>query len=98
MFECRRAKLGATTRMAAPRPHSKARLVVAGPGGRVVWSAGKSTIALWGAYDGDYFGTLTPGSDSTVLEQVRQPASQPARGVRRLGVVAHEHHRHRSQR
>eukprot|EP00198_Chlamydomonas_reinhardtii_P003714 XP_001693050.1 inositol polyphosphate phosphatase [Chlamydomonas reinhardtii] len=65
MFECRRERLarGSTLRNAAPRPHSKVRLMALGPGGRVVWTAGRSGMALWGAYDGEFLGSLSPGTE-----------------------------------
>ncbi|GLI58620.1 hypothetical protein VaNZ11_000355 [Volvox africanus] len=63
LFECRRCRptMGPPVRGNAPRPHSKARLLCLGPSGRVVWSAGRTGMALWGAYDGEFLGTLTPG-------------------------------------
>ncbi|KAG2453429.1 hypothetical protein HYH02_001652 [Chlamydomonas schloesseri] len=65
MFECRRERLarGSTARAAAPRPHSKVRLMAVGPCGRVVWTAGRSGLALWGAYDGEFLGSLTPAAE-----------------------------------
>jgi hypothetical protein len=64
LFECRRARLaeGSAARAMAGRAHSKVRLLALGPGGRVVWSAGRVGLALWSAYDGDFLGSLTPGS------------------------------------
>ncbi|KAG2498827.1 hypothetical protein HYH03_003020 [Edaphochlamys debaryana] len=63
LLDCRRCRLdaGPERRAVAARPHSKARLLAFGPSGRVVWSAGKTGLVLWGAYDGEYLGTLTPG-------------------------------------
>ncbi|KAG2438703.1 hypothetical protein HXX76_005249 [Chlamydomonas incerta] len=65
MFDCRRERLarGSTARSTAPRPHSKVRLMALGPGGRVVWTAGRSGLALWGAYDGEFLGSLAPGAE-----------------------------------
>ncbi|GLC43102.1 hypothetical protein PLESTM_001431000 [Pleodorina starrii] len=63
LFECRRCRvtMGPVARPSAQRAHSKARLLCLGPSGRVVWSAGRTGMALWGAYDGDFLGTITPG-------------------------------------
>ncbi|KXZ53097.1 hypothetical protein GPECTOR_8g88 [Gonium pectorale] len=63
LFECRRARLalGPAARASAQRPHSKTRLLAVGPSGRVIWSAGRTGMVLWGAYDGEYLGSLTPG-------------------------------------
>ncbi|EFJ50943.1 hypothetical protein VOLCADRAFT_88385, partial [Volvox carteri f. nagariensis] len=63
LFECRRCKpaMGSAARTNAQRPHSKARLLCLGPSGRVVWSAGRTGMALWAAYDGEFLGALTPG-------------------------------------
>ncbi len=43
------------------RPHSKSRHLALGPSGRVVWSAGKTSLALWAAYSGDFLGSMSPG-------------------------------------
>ncbi|GFR43882.1 hypothetical protein Agub_g5011, partial [Astrephomene gubernaculifera] len=63
LLECRRSRLtlGPAARASAARAHSKVRLLAVGPGGRVVWSAGRTGLVLWGAYDGEFLGTLTPG-------------------------------------
>lgn len=63
LFECRRCRLalGLAARTSAQRAHSKAKMLCLGPSGRVVWSAGRTGLALWGAYDGEFLGALSPG-------------------------------------
>ncbi|GIL46869.1 hypothetical protein Vafri_3741 [Volvox africanus] len=86
LFECRRCRptMGPPVRGNAPRPHSKARLLCLAPGGRVVWSAGRTGMALWGAYDGEFLGTLTPG----LQQDSRMAGGGPPGGAVAAGAYA----------
>ncbi|GIL70795.1 hypothetical protein Vretimale_3892 [Volvox reticuliferus] len=86
LFECRRCKtsMGPSVRGNAPRPHSKARLLCLGPSGRVVWSAGRTGMALWGAYDGEFLGMLVSG----LQQDSRMASGAPPGGAAAAGAYA----------
>lgn len=41
-------------------PHHDARHIVVTSSGKMVWTAGRTSLCLWNAYDGNFFGTIAP--------------------------------------
>ncbi|WIA12339.1 hypothetical protein OEZ85_012390 [Tetradesmus obliquus] len=75
-------KLDARSGVQLP-PHSKVIALAVSAGGRVLWSAGKSTISLWSTHNGECLGTIS--SDSSEQQQQQQYAQQQYGGYAAMG-------------